>query len=76
MSIKPTYEELEKRNKELEKEAVKLKRLEVDFRENDEKCRKYEAYMDAIGDTLIVLNMQRKVIDLNKKEGGRPSISN
>jgi len=66
MSIKPTYEELEKRNKELEKEAVKLKRLEVDFRENDEKCRKYEAYMDAMGDTLIVMNMQRKVIDLNK----------
>ena len=66
MSIKPTYEELEKRNKELEKEAVKLKRLEVDFRENDEKFRKYKAYMDAMGDSLIVLNMQRKVIDLNK----------
>ena len=66
MSIKPTYEELEKRNKELQEEAVKLKRWEVDFGEKDEKIRKYEAYMDAMGDTLIVLNMQRKVIELNK----------
>ena len=47
MPEKPTYEELDLKNK-------------------DEKLREYKAYIDAMGDTLIVLTLERKVIKLNK----------
>lgn len=47
MPEKPTYEELDLKNK-------------------DEKLREYKAYIDAMGDTLIVLNLESKVIKLNK----------
>ena len=39
---------------------------ELDLKNKDEKLREYKAYIDAMGDTLIVLNLERKVIKLNK----------
>ncbi|MEE9459497.1 MAG: cache domain-containing protein, partial [Candidatus Bathyarchaeia archaeon] len=50
----------------LNKEIVERKRKEVDLKEKGEKLSKYKTYIDAMGDALIVLNMERKVIKLNK----------
>ena len=50
----------------LNKEIVERKRKEVDLKEKGEKLRKHAVYIDAMGDALIVLNMEKKVIKLNK----------
>ncbi len=42
------------------------KRKEVELKEKGETLSKYKTYIDVMGDALIVLNMERKVIKLNK----------
>jgi len=66
MSEKPTYEELEQQVKELENDIIECRRWELDLKNKDKKLREHKTYIDAMGDTLIVLNLERKVIKLNK----------
>jgi len=59
MAKKPTYEKLEQRIKELDKEVLNLKRAEDEMKES-------AVYLDIMGDALMVLDSQARVIKVNK----------
>ncbi len=59
MAKKLTYEELEKRVKELEKEAVKLKKAE-------EETEKLSSFVDAMVDGVVITDLYGKITYINK----------
>ncbi|GAF84893.1 unnamed protein product, partial [marine sediment metagenome] len=59
MTKKLTYEELEQRVKELEKEAIGRKEVE-------DAVKQSTIYLDIMGDALMVLDSQARVIKINK----------
>ena len=62
---KPTYEELEKRVKELEREKDEQKKAEDVLRISE---RNYREIFDATNDAIIVHDMATgKIVDVNKK---------
>jgi PAS domain S-box-containing protein len=63
MSDKPTYEELEQRVKELEKEARKAKRLEETLLESDERLR---AFMGSATDSFSIYDSELNFVDINE----------
>ena len=62
MAGKPTYEELEQRIKELEKEAAQRKQAEKARRESEEICR---TVLEANPDPVVVYDNEGKVIYFN-----------
>ena len=63
MGKKPTYEELEQRNKDFEKEAVNCKRTEEALRESEEKHR---ALLETTSEGCWLLNPEVKTIEVNQ----------
>ena len=63
MSEKPTYEELEQRNKDFEKEAVNCKRTEEVLRESEEKHR---ALLETTSQGCWMIDPERKTIEVNQ----------
>ncbi|MBA4368234.1 MAG: hypothetical protein C0403_11440, partial [Desulfobacterium sp.] len=75
MTIKPTYEELEKRVKELEQEVTKRKQAEEDPQESEERFRlAFENANDGVclvdtdGNLVIVNNRMCEIFGYSKKE--------
>ena len=64
MPGKPTYEELEQRNKDLEKKAVKYKLIEEALRESEELLR---ATIESTADGILVVNEKGQVICTNER---------
>jgi two-component system cell cycle sensor histidine kinase/response regulator CckA len=62
MAHKPTYEELEQRVKELEKEARERQRAEEALRESE---KKYRMVLEACPDPIVAYNVEGAVIYLN-----------
>ncbi|RZB38155.1 MAG: hypothetical protein SRB2_00501 [Desulfobacteraceae bacterium Eth-SRB2] len=62
MPRKPTYEELEKRNKDLEKEAVNCKRVEESFRESE---KRFKNVINSIEELLVLLDQNFKIQLIN-----------
>ena len=61
MAEKPSYEELEQRVRELEKEVVKCKEMEEALRQSEEKFR---AVLAAVPDLMIVLDAEGRYRDV------------
>ena len=64
MSKKSTYEELEQRVKELEKDADRLKQTEEILKEERDK---FEQYLAIAGFIVVVLDSNQEVVLINKK---------
>ncbi|MGB2688755.1 MAG: PAS domain S-box protein [Desulfobacterales bacterium] len=64
MGKKPSYEELEKRVKELEKKSLKQSSLEQAFRESEEFLK---ATIESTADGILVVDENGKVIHANKR---------
>src|SRR4030042_5648039 len=64
MSKKSTYEELEQRVKELEKDADRLKQAEETLKEERDK---FQQYLAIEGFIIVVLDSNQEVIFINKK---------
>ncbi len=62
MAKKPTYEELERRVKELENEAVERKRVEEALRESEEK---YRSMMEAMDEAVYICSQDYRVKYMN-----------
>ncbi|MGD9244884.1 MAG: PAS domain S-box protein [Desulfobacterales bacterium] len=63
MPEKPTYEELEQRNKELEKEAAHWKRIEEELRKRE---KRFESITNSIEELFVILDQNFKVQLINK----------
>jgi PAS domain S-box-containing protein len=63
MTIKPTYEELKKRNKKLEKEAVTHKRTKQTLQESE---KRFNNVTNSIEELLVLLDQNFKVQLINK----------
>jgi len=63
MDRKPTYEELEQRVKEVEKEARKRKQAEEDLRKSQEYVRNV---IDSSLDMIITVDADRNIVELNR----------
>ncbi len=64
MGKKPSYEELEKRVKELEKKSLKQSSLEQALRENEELLK---ATIESTADGILVVDINGKVLHANKR---------
>jgi PAS domain S-box-containing protein len=62
MPKKPTYEELEQRNKELEKEAAHWKRIEEELRKSE---KPFKSVTNSIEDIIVLLDQNFKVRFIN-----------
>lgn len=63
MDRKPTYEELEQRVKELEKDAAEYGRMDKELRSAHQKLR---AVFDSIQDNINVVDLDFNLTDLNE----------
>jgi len=63
MTKKQTYEELQQRVKELEKEAVERKRAEETIRKGEEK---YRMLFDESRDAIYITSREGKILDVNR----------
>ncbi|MCD4755403.1 MAG: PAS domain S-box protein [Deltaproteobacteria bacterium] len=66
MAKKPTYKELERRIKKLEREAVEKKRAEVGFRESEGKLN---AMLQSIGDHMSMMDKELNIVWANETAG-------
>ena len=64
MPRKPTYEELEQRNKDLEKKAIKCKLLEEALKESE---KRFKNVTNSIEELLVLLDQNFKVQMINSK---------
>ena len=62
MSRKPTYEELEQRNKDLEKEAVNCKRTEEALQKSE---KRFKSIINSIEELLVLLDQNFKIQLIN-----------
>jgi len=63
MSKKPTYEELEHRNKELEKKTYKRRQAEEGLRESE---KRLTAFMDSATDGFVLFDSELNYLKMNK----------
>ena len=64
MTSKPTYEELEQRVKELEKEALERKRVEEELRENS---TRYRTLLETADDAIAFKDSEGLYVEVNKE---------
>ena len=73
MAKKPTYEELEQRVNELEKEALERKRVEEELRENS---ARYRTLLETADDAIVFKDSEGLYVEVNKEFLRRLGLSN